>query len=115
MLVVVDHHRPSIRERFAAGRAVVLGHRDRDLEVARSLAFSMQPGEALAAEHLQAELRRVALADVVDDVDVEVRVAAGLLDLGTSSGRNQPRWLPPTALTSMIRGRLSMSAAYAAS
>jgi len=64
-------------ERLASGRAVVLGHWDGDFVVRALLGLLEQAREARAPEHLQSELRRVALADVVDDVDVEVRVGPG--------------------------------------
>jgi hypothetical protein len=68
-------------ERLTPGRVVVLGHRNRDFVVRALLGLPQQPRQTLAAEDLQAELCRVALADVVNDVHVEVWVGPRRVDL----------------------------------
>lgn len=65
---------------LSARRPVVLGHRQRDLEVAPLVGSLEKPRELLPAKHLETELGRVALANVVHDVDVEVGIPAGLVD-----------------------------------
>lgn len=63
---------------------------------------------------LEAELRRVTLPNVLDAVDVEVRVAASLVDLRNLEWQEPPAGYPRRPLTSIVRGGLSMSAGYAA-
>ena len=104
-----------ICEGVSTGCGVVFGDWQRDLEVAPFLGSLQKPRESLSAENLETELGGIALADVVHDVDVEVGSLRASLTWATSSQRVQPRWLPPTALTSTMRGGLLMSAAKAAS
>lgn len=62
-------------------RRVVVGDRPGHLVIAPFFGPLEQRLEALAAENLERELRWVTLTDVLDDVNVEVRIAAGLVDL----------------------------------
>src|SRR5207244_2291870 len=60
---------------------VVLAHRQWHLVVVLLLRLRDEPPELLAPKDLQPEARRVALADILDEVDEEVLVPARLLDL----------------------------------
>lgn len=62
-------------------KCVVVGGGQRNLEVAPLLGAIDQPSELVAAKNPQLEVRRIALTDVLDDVDVEVLVALRFLDL----------------------------------
>ncbi len=109
--MAVGRLRRRIRVDDFEGRAVVVGGWPRHLEIAALHRPTDEDAKVISVEDSKGEAGRIALANVLNNVQVERRVVQRVLSLNRFERKDQPRKLVPVALISMVLGGLSMSPA----
>jgi hypothetical protein len=67
-------------QRFTAWSRVVLGHRHRNLVITTLFRLADEVEKSITREHLETEFRGIALAHIIDDVHIELRIRPRRLD-----------------------------------